>query len=34
MILYVLIFIFWIRNWNTKHSAPNDSRHALPSSLL
>jgi hypothetical protein len=25
IILYILIFRFWISNWKTKYSAPNDS---------
>ena len=31
IVLYILIFYFWIANWKTKDSAPNDSKHSLTS---
>jgi hypothetical protein len=31
IILYILIFHFWITNWKTKDSAPDDSKHFLTS---
>ena len=29
--LYILIFNFWIANWKTNDSAPNESRHSVTS---
>jgi len=29
MFLCILILNFWIANWKTKDSAPNDSKHSL-----
>ena len=31
IVLYILIFKFWIANWKTKDSAPNDSKDSLTS---
>ena len=31
IVLYILIFNFWIANWKTKDSAPNDSKRSLTS---
>ena len=31
IVLYILIFKFWIANWKTKDSAPNNNKHSLTS---